>query len=50
MSKTKDNWFISYANRHYDELFDVETFSAKTEADAKAEMVCYLIENKLITL
>lgn len=46
--KTGDGWFVRYENSSIEEVARSE--KEKTEADARAKMLIYLIENKLITL
>ena len=48
--KEGGQWVIGYLNSGGDALNDKGFFSADTEADARAKMLIYLLENKLITL
>lgn len=49
--KTKRYWSCRYENLQGDELVDVdiEDITATTEADARAKMLIYLLENNLLT-
>lgn len=40
--------FLRYVE--YEKTWDIESFEADTEADARAKMLIYLLENKLITV
>ena len=42
-------WFISYA-KYVDGIHREHEIYAETEADSRAKMLCYLLENKLITI
>lgn len=52
MDKTSDEYRVWYANPNEDDWpFDLSIVRiARTEADARAKMLIYLLENKLITL
>jgi hypothetical protein len=50
LKNVASSWFNSelwVCRREYDEEF---TFLADIEADARAKMLCYLLENKLLAL
>lgn len=47
-TKTLGGWSVYLENGNYHKMS--ETFKADTEADARAKMLIYLLENKLITL
>ena len=45
-----DGWYVLYSDPHTSNLVPVYGTYETTEADARAKMLVYLIENKLITL
>ena len=47
LKNKKENWMVCYEAK--DES-DIVVFHADTEADARAKMLIYLLEKKLITL